>query len=51
MAFVKLLLEAAQQDQFPIYVALTMRSDFIGDCIIPQACPKRSIQVCILSPG
>ena len=40
-AFVKLLLEAAQQDQFPIYVALTMRSDFIGDCMefpgLPEA--------------
>jgi tetratricopeptide (TPR) repeat protein len=41
VAFVKLLLEAAQQDQFPIYVALTMRSDFIGDCMefpgLPEA--------------
>lgn len=40
-AFAKLLLEAAQQDQFPIYVALTMRSDFIGDCMefpgLPEA--------------
>jgi len=40
-AFVKLLLEAAQQDQIPIYVALTMRSDFIGDCMefpgLPEA--------------
>ena len=31
-AFVKLLLEAASQAELPIYVALTMRSDFIGDC-------------------
>ena len=31
-AFVKLLLEATTQTQLPIYVALTMRSDFIGDC-------------------
>ena len=41
VAFVKLLLEAAQQYQFPIYVALTMRSDFIGDCMefpgLPEA--------------
>jgi tetratricopeptide (TPR) repeat protein len=41
VAFVKLLLEAAQQDQFPIYVALTMRSDFIGECMefpgLPEA--------------
>lgn len=31
LAFVKLLLAAAQSE-FPIYVALTMRSDFIGNC-------------------
>lgn len=32
LAFVKLLLEAVKQEELPIYVALTMRSDFIGDC-------------------
>jgi tetratricopeptide (TPR) repeat protein len=41
IAFVKLLLEAAQQDQLPIYVVLTMRSDFIGECMefpgLPEA--------------
>jgi energy-coupling factor transporter ATP-binding protein EcfA2 len=31
-AFVKLLLEATQQTELPIYVVITMRSDFIGDC-------------------
>ncbi|HEV3037377.1 MAG TPA: hypothetical protein VHA33_06290 [Candidatus Angelobacter sp.] len=31
-AFVKLLLEATQQREIPIYVVITMRSDFIGDC-------------------
>ena len=31
-AFVKLLLEAARQSEVPIYIVLTMRSDFIGDC-------------------
>jgi WD40 repeat protein len=31
-AFVKLLLEAAGQMTQPIYVVLTMRSDFLGDC-------------------
>ena len=30
--FVSLLLEAAAQTEVPIYVVLTMRSDFIGDC-------------------
>jgi len=31
-AFVKLLLEAAGQRELPIYVVLTMRSDYLGDC-------------------
>jgi tetratricopeptide (TPR) repeat protein len=41
VAFVKLLLEATQQNEIPIYVVLTMRSDFVGDCIefpgLPEA--------------
>lgn len=31
-AFVKLLLEAGRQREVPIYIVLTMRSDYIGDC-------------------
>ena len=31
-AFVKLLLEAARQTDVPVYVVITMRSDFLGDC-------------------
>jgi len=31
-AFAKLLLEAAHYPTLPIYVVLTMRSDFLGDC-------------------
>ena len=31
-AFVKLLLSAAQQTEVPLYVVITMRSDFLGDC-------------------
>lgn len=31
-AFVKLLLQASRQSEIPIYVVLTMRSDFLGDC-------------------
>jgi WD40 repeat protein len=31
-AFVKLLLEAADQRELAIYVVLTMRSDYLGDC-------------------
>jgi tetratricopeptide (TPR) repeat protein len=33
VAFFKLLLEATRQDNVPIYVVLTMRADFIGDCM------------------
>jgi len=32
LKFVKLLLEASSQRNVPIYVALTMRSDYLGDC-------------------
>jgi WD40 repeat protein len=32
LAFIKLLLTATEQSDVPIYVALTMRSDFVGDC-------------------
>jgi hypothetical protein len=32
--FVKLVLTATQQRDVPVYVALTMRSDFIGECSI-----------------
>jgi len=33
IAFVRLLLEASRQHDLPVYVVLTMRSDFIGDCM------------------
>ena len=39
-AFVKLLLEATRQSAFPIFVAITMRSDFIGDCARFQDLPE-----------
>lgn len=32
VAFVNLLLEAKEQSEHPIYVVLTMRSDFLGEC-------------------
>jgi tetratricopeptide (TPR) repeat protein len=40
VAFVKLLLEAANQDEIPIYIVLTMRSDFIGDCMDYPGLPE-----------
>jgi len=40
VAFVKLLLEATQQQEVPIYVVVTMRSDFIGDCMEYPGLPE-----------
>lgn len=31
-AFVKLLLEASQQASLPVYIVITMRSEYLGDC-------------------
>lgn len=39
-AFVKLLLEGAQQSELSIYVVPTMRSDFLGDCAQFQGLPE-----------
>lgn len=42
--FVNLLLEMAAQEDLPVYIILTMRSDFIGDCVqffgLPEALNK-----------
>ena len=40
VAFVKLLLEAVQQQSMPVYVVLTMRSDFLGDCMEYPGLPE-----------
>jgi tetratricopeptide (TPR) repeat protein len=40
VSFVKLLLEATQQSDVPIYVVITMRSDFIGDCMEYPGLPE-----------
>jgi tetratricopeptide (TPR) repeat protein len=39
-AFLKLLLDATRQEDLPIYVVLTMRSDFIGDCMEFEGLPE-----------
>ncbi len=39
-AFVALLLASAAQAAFPIYVVLTMRSDFLGDCALFHGLPE-----------
>jgi WD40 repeat protein len=38
--FVELLLSASQQRQTPIFVVLTMRSDFVGDCARFRGLPE-----------
>jgi hypothetical protein len=40
VAFFKLLVEAAKQGDLPIYVVVTMRSDFLGDCMEFQGLPE-----------
>jgi tetratricopeptide (TPR) repeat protein len=40
IAFAKLLLGAAQQNELPVYVVVTMRSDFIGDCMEYPGLPE-----------
>lgn len=40
LSFVRLLLEAAAQTAVPIYVVLTMRSDFLGDCVQFSGLPE-----------
>ena len=38
--FVQLILEAARQENAPIYVVLTMRSDFLGECAQFRGLPE-----------
>jgi tetratricopeptide (TPR) repeat protein len=39
-AFVSLLLATAAQRELPIYVVITMRSDYLGDCTVFQGLPE-----------
>ncbi len=39
-AFVNLFLTASQQTEVPIYVVITMRSDFLGDCSAFRGLPE-----------
>jgi tetratricopeptide (TPR) repeat protein len=49
-AFVKLLLEASRQREQPIYVVLTMRSDYIGDCARYRGLPEAATDGLYLIP-
>jgi WD40 repeat protein len=39
--FVELILRAAEQREVPIFIVLTMRSDFVGDCARFRGLPER----------
>jgi hypothetical protein len=40
VAFVDMLLASAQQQEVPVYVVVTMRSDFLGDCSVFHGLPE-----------
>lgn len=48
--FVNIFLELAHQNALPIYVVLTMRSDFIGDCAEFRGLPEAMNQSLYLVP-
>lgn len=49
-AFVKLLLASVQQDEMPIYVVTTMRSEFIGQCALFYELPEKMNEGQFLTP-
>ena len=49
-ALVALLLASAEQTEFPVYVVLTMRSDFIGECAVFDGLPEAINQSQYLTP-
>ena len=49
-AFVDLLLATAQQSKTPVYVVITMRSDFLGDCTLFKGLPEAINESQYLTP-
>jgi YD repeat-containing protein len=49
-AFVAMLIQSSQQRDIPIYIAITMRSDFIGDCALFNGLPEILNQCQYLTP-
>lgn len=49
-AFVALMVESAEQQEFPIYVVMTMRSDYIGDCGLFTGLPEHVSESQFLTP-
>ena len=51
-AFVALLLRTIRKEENGrVFVVLTMRSDFLGDCACSRACPRRSTTASSSRPG
>jgi energy-coupling factor transporter ATP-binding protein EcfA2 len=48
--FVRLLLETVKQARYPVYVMLTMRTDFLGDCDVFDGLPQAINQSQYLTP-
>jgi len=48
--FVNIMLELAQQKQVPFYIVITMRTDFIGDCVQFYGLPEAMNQSQYLVP-
>jgi energy-coupling factor transporter ATP-binding protein EcfA2 len=48
--FVNILLELTRQDQVPVFVVITMRSDFIGDCAHFNGLPEAMNESLYLVP-
>ena len=49
-AFVALLLETSQQREAQVYVVITMRSDFLGDCTLFTGLPEAINESQYLTP-
>ena len=49
-SFVALLLESAHQQRVPIYVIVTMRSDYLGDCAVFRGLPEAINKSQFLTP-
>ncbi len=48
--FVHLLLSAVEEEDFPIYVIITMRSDFLGECDAFRGLPEAMNEAQFLTP-
>src|SRR5690606_26774139 len=51
IAFVSMLLATARHPDTPVFVVLTMRSDFLGECAVFQGLPEALNDSQFLTPG